>query len=351
MEFDKKPVLSARGLLWPIATVLTVAVLLLIYWTRGDEEENIEPVAPTEQAEVTPQPQAEETAPEVTDTANSNIPSFDIVRLSPSGAGVVAGKAVAGSDIILYADGVEVARTKADPRGEWVMILENPLPAGPTEFSLEARLGDSGPILSSDIVVVVVPEMEGAAEGEGVLAVLSPRDGNGVSRALQVPANALGQDLARTLRIETIDIQEDGSVVISGAAEAEQDVRLYLDNVFTAEAKASVDGRWVVALESLEAGAEEDILLRVDQVITDGQVTLRIEQRFDPQTGERFGRLERAVEVQPGNNLWAIARKIYGSGWRYAFIFQANAAQIRDPNLIYPGQVFALPEPQEDEQP
>lgn len=351
MDFDKKPVLSARGLIWPIATLLTVAVLVLVYWTRGGEEEIIEPVAPSEQVDQAPQPQAQETVSETAATPDANIPSFDIVRLSPSGAGVVAGKAVAGSDVVLFADGVEVARTKADPRGEWVMILENPLPAGPTEFSLEARIDDSGPVLSSDIVVVVVPEMEGAAEGEGVLAVLSPRDGNGVSRALQVPANALGQDLARTLRIETIDIQEDGGVIISGAAEADQDVRLYLDNVFTADVKANADGRWVLALDALEATTGEDILLRVDQVITDGQVTLRIEQRFDPQTGEKFGRLERAVEVQPGNNLWAIARKIYGSGWRYAFIFQANAAQIRDPNLIYPGQVFALPAAQEDEQP
>jgi len=351
MDFDKKPVLSARGLLWPIATVLTVAVLLLIYWTRGEEEEVAEPAAPSEQVDLAPAPQVEEIKPGAADISDVNIPSFDIVRLSPSGAGVVAGKAVPGSDVILYADGIEVARTKADPRGEWVMILENPLPAGPTEFSLEARSGNSGPVVSSDIVVVVVPEMDGAAEGEGVLAVLSPRDGNGVSRALQVPANALGQDLARALRIETIDIQEDRSVVISGAAEAEQNIRLYLDNVFTAEATANADGRWIVTLESLEARTGEAVLLRVDQVITDGQVTLRIEQRFDPQTGERFGRLERAVEVQPGNNLWAIARQIYGSGWRYAFIFQANAAQIRDPNLIYPGQVFALPEPQEDDQP
>ena len=47
--------------------------------------------------------------------------------------------------------------------------------------------------------------------------------------------------------------------------------------------------------------------------------------------------------IQPGNNLWRIASRVYGSGLRYTEIYQANADQIRDPNLIYPGQVFGLP--------
>lgn len=351
MKFDEKPVLSARQLAWPALTILVIAILVLVYWLKDDADVSVVEQSPVETVEEQPEVVVPETPSGEEMAVDPRIPTFDIVRLSPSGAGVVAGKALPGSDVVLFADGEEVARTKADPRGEWVMILEEPLPAGPTEFSLEARMGGEGPTSSSDIVVVVVPEMDGAAEGEGVLAVLSPRDGNGVSRALQVPSNSLGQDIARALRIETIDIQENGEMTISGAAEAGQNVRLYMDNVFHSEVLADADGRWTAMFEPRDGVSEDGILLRVDQVISEGQVALRIEQRFDPRTGERFGRLERAVEVQSGNNLWAIARKIYGSGWRYAFIFQANAAQIRDPNLIYPGQVFALPEAQEDSAP
>jgi nucleoid-associated protein YgaU len=50
-----------------------------------------------------------------------------------------------------------------------------------------------------------------------------------------------------------------------------------------------------------------------------------------------------AVDIQPGNNLWRIAQHSYGDGLRYTEIYQANRTQIRDPNLIYPGQVFAVP--------
>lgn len=48
--------------------------------------------------------------------------------------------------------------------------------------------------------------------------------------------------------------------------------------------------------------------------------------------------------IRKGDNLWTIARRIYGSGPRYTVIYQANSQQIRDPNLIYPGQVFVLPD-------
>ena len=47
--------------------------------------------------------------------------------------------------------------------------------------------------------------------------------------------------------------------------------------------------------------------------------------------------------VQPGNSLWRIARRIYGGGMRYVVIYEANRDQIRDADLIYPGQIFVTP--------
>ena len=47
--------------------------------------------------------------------------------------------------------------------------------------------------------------------------------------------------------------------------------------------------------------------------------------------------------VQPGNSLWRIARRVLGEGMRYVHIYEANQAHIRDPDLIYPGQVFEMP--------
>ena len=49
------------------------------------------------------------------------------------------------------------------------------------------------------------------------------------------------------------------------------------------------------------------------------------------------------VTVEPGFTLWRIARETYGEGILYVRVFEANRDQIRNPDLIYPGQVFAVP--------
>ena len=49
------------------------------------------------------------------------------------------------------------------------------------------------------------------------------------------------------------------------------------------------------------------------------------------------------VTVQPGFTLWRIAKEQFGEGIMYVQVYEANKAKIRDPDLIYPGQVFALP--------
>ena len=50
------------------------------------------------------------------------------------------------------------------------------------------------------------------------------------------------------------------------------------------------------------------------------------------------------IEVVRGDNLWQISRRIYGEGIRYSTIYEANSDQIRDPDLIYPGQIFVTPQ-------
>jgi nucleoid-associated protein YgaU len=47
--------------------------------------------------------------------------------------------------------------------------------------------------------------------------------------------------------------------------------------------------------------------------------------------------------VSPGDSLWRISRVTYGAGIRYAVVYKANRDQIRNPDRIYPGQIFVLP--------
>jgi nucleoid-associated protein YgaU len=55
--------------------------------------------------------------------------------------------------------------------------------------------------------------------------------------------------------------------------------------------------------------------------------------------------------IRRGDNLWQIARRLYGQGVRYSTIYAANTDQIGDPDMIYPGQVFVIPEGDRNWQP
>lgn len=51
----------------------------------------------------------------------------------------------------------------------------------------------------------------------------------------------------------------------------------------------------------------------------------------------------RTYTVKRGDCLWNIAKKYYGKGNQYAKIYNANRDKIKNPNLIYPGQVLTIP--------
>lgn len=51
----------------------------------------------------------------------------------------------------------------------------------------------------------------------------------------------------------------------------------------------------------------------------------------------------KSYTVKKGDCLWNIAKKYYGNGAQYTKIYNANKGKIKNPNLIYPGQVLTIP--------
>ena len=148
--------------------------------------------------------------------------------------------------------------------------------------------------------------------------------------------------------IDAISYSDIGEVNLAGRAQAQADaVRVYLDNEAIAVIDVDDQGRWTGDLPSVDTGV---YTLRVDEVDATGAVTSRVETPFkreDPVVLEQASlgaAVAKQITVQTGNTLWAIARDRYGEGQLYVQVFEANRDQIRDPDLIYPGQVFALPD-------
>ncbi len=153
--------------------------------------------------------------------------------------------------------------------------------------------------------------------------------------------------------LDTISYSDRGEVQLAGRAGAASGVLVYLDNAPAAQFTAQENGSWGGRLEAVEPGV---YTLRLDEVDAAGKVLSRLETPFKREapevlqppvsegaTGEAAP-LVRAVTVQEGDTLWAISQQRYGSGFLFVRVFEANQDAIRDPDLIYPGQVFALPE-------
>jgi Na+-transporting methylmalonyl-CoA/oxaloacetate decarboxylase gamma subunit len=269
--------------------------------------------------------------------ASPILPSFDIVRVDRRGTAVIAGRALPGADVTLKAGDTVLGKAKANGKGEWVITIDQPLPPGSLELYLEAKMGDGAPVRSAQSVVVVVPDPNAAGSDQPLVVLSQPGQ---ASRVLQGPAGGLSSG---DLSLNSVDYDSNGTVVLSGKAKPGTTIRPYLNNQPLGSARADADGRW--SLKPSGAIKPGTYNLRLDEIGPDGTVLQRLELPFEraSQSALAAGAQSGSVIVQPGNSLWRIARRSYGEGDQFTLIYQANQDAIKDPDLIYPGQILAVP--------
>ncbi len=307
---------------------VVIAGIAFVLWTNSaPAPKPVAPAAPAPQASQTPTP-VPESAP--------TIPSFDVVRVDPSGHAVIAGRAAPGAKVTVLDSDKPLGGVTADDRGEWVLVPTAPMPPGERRLTLEATDPKTGvETKSADTVALAVaaPTPATPSQGQGTVAVLLPGNANEPAQALQTPNAGNGG-----LSLDTAEYNDKGELMLSGHAGPNATLRLYADNQPLATVTADAQGKW--SSVSPRPQGHGKIELRVDQLGAGGAVAQRIAEPFEPPTTVAAGG---QYTVQPGNSLWVIARKTYGNGLQYTVIFGANKQHIRDPNLIYPGQVISLP--------
>jgi nucleoid-associated protein YgaU len=117
---------------------------------------------PKPQALVSPNPHAE--------PKGAAVPSFDVVRIEPTGEGVIAGRAEPGWQVSVESHGSKVAEATADAEGEWTIVLDKPLPPGDHALSLKAVSPDGthGLVSQTEVPIAIAKK-----PGEGTAVAMS----------------------------------------------------------------------------------------------------------------------------------------------------------------------------------
>lgn len=351
-----------------------------------------------------PQATAPPPAPKVeaSDAPSAILPSFDVVRVEPNGDSVIAGRAAPGATIELLRGDQVHARTVADASGLFA-ITPPPIPLGSHQLALQSIAPDGTRQRSRESITIVIdpakgrplvalvapdkptvllsnpepPEPKPAEPPKTETAEATPPQVEPAPRPAAQPETPAQPAPRPEVKIVTVET-EAGKLFVSAQAAPGATIRLYLNESFIAPGGAGGDGKVSFAIASgVRPG---DYRVRLDDVDpVSGQVKSRAEVIFNvpvqvvalppppPSAQPTFDAPASASPsptapdsqvaaagtvvipninttiVSRGDNLWRISQRVYGTGFRYTEIYGANQRQIRNPDLIYPGQVFVLP--------
>jgi nucleoid-associated protein YgaU len=375
---------SRDMLIWigAAAFVVVAAGAGAVVWTHPDFlEQNpadiplaanapAEPKTPTVPA---PPPAAPAPAAKTPTQTAALEPAFDVVNVDPSGEAVIAGRAAPNEKVELRDGGKTVAEATADAGGQFV-IIPPALSPGDHSLSLAANPDKGQPAISSP-VAVSVPAQEakagappGPPEAKTTVATAAPTNPNPEPsalgmRTLVTPAPASGARIA----IRSVEADAAGGLVAKGSAEPNTPLRLYLNQADIAEAKTQADGRWSLTIKSgMTPGG---YVMQADEINPSGATVVASAntpfeypdmpaappaqaaatapaspaQSSAPSPADPVVESVQTKRVATGHTLWALSKSYYGDPTHYPVIYEANRAQIHNPNVIFPGQVFVVP--------
>lgn len=294
-------------------------------------------------------------------TAEASLASdmgITLARVLPDGSAVIAGNAPEGSTVNIYSDGALIGTTLVTgSAGEWVIIPETALAPGAHLLTIEIIAPDGTLTIGTMALAVEIP-----LNGEDTpLVALVPYTQDSVSQAkiLQTPADLAATSSSQTsqsasqsasnqhsimsprLTIRSIQALNPGMISVSGDAIGGTNIILSVNGKATDPVTPN-DKAIYATLVPIDPAADRFALrgtLRNEkgETLATASITLTRGQ-VEQSTGSNA-----LIVVQKGDALWRIAYKIYGQGIRYIDIYRQNQSSINNPDLIYPDQVFIVP--------
>ncbi len=274
---------------------------------------------------------------------------LEVVRVRPDGSLVIAGKGLPNSKIEIISNTEVIAVTKSDKIGDFVAVPQKQLNSGEYFLSFRQTTGDNKVVIANKSVAINV---SGKKNDVPIVAIVDSQGRLG-AKVIQVPGlEKKERSIKNKNQINTKNIQEPqikilaithdskiGQLVLSGIAYNGVQVNAGFTGKETSSTKI-INDEWNLSIPGkLIAGKQKVfavLLGKNGKVLSENSVIIS-GKSIENANGKTL------IIVQKGDALWNIAYQRLGLGNRYIDIVELNKDKIKNPDLIYPKQLFIIP--------
>jgi nucleoid-associated protein YgaU len=269
-------------------------------------------------------PETVQPVPEPAKTVKTVSLRLDAVDYNDKGDIIFSGRAAPGTAIRLYVDNRGVGDAIVESTGNWSFSGSDIIAPG-THTLRADQINNGGKVMAR----IELPFQREDAAAVAALNAPPPSETPAVQQPQTTDAQSppATETSARTPEVQPPQVTETQpqTTKVEPPSAAETPPQQ------TAEAVKT-------EFSALAPAPEQPVTEDKKQDVTAAAVTEQAAKTIEPDK-PRSGK----VVIQPGNNLWKLSRIIYGRGIHFTVIYKANKEQIRNPNRIYPGQIFAIP--------
>ena len=327
-----------------IGTILA-AIALLVIFDQQDSEDKKEVIVPLVKEVVDANPilvkpsSREQTADTI---------KLEVIRVRPDGSLVIAGKGLPNSKVEIISGAQIIAETNSDKIGDFVAVPEKQLKGGEYLLSFKQTTQDGKVVIANKSVAINVT---GAIKDIPIVAIVDSKGKLG-AKVIQAPGltnnkqtskeEGVTNEDKRVPHIAILAITHDtkvGQLVLSGRAHNGVQINAGFSGKETSSTKI-VNDEWNLSIPGkLIAGKQKIfavLLGKNGKVLSENSIIIR-GKTIQNANGKTF------VVVQKGDALWNIAYQRLGLGNRYIDIVNLNKNKIINPDLIFPKQLFIIP--------
>ncbi len=274
-------------------------------------------------------------------------PMVSSARVEAGNILVIEGSGQPGDFIEVFANAELIGNVKVKAGGDWIAITKSPYIHGSnleiSKLPITAKNDQSTMVIMSDSLNSRPLTIFARRSQQEDMAAELVSDEAKISESIEYLASIVRPYLS----IDMIKIDEDNNF-FAGRGENDLIVQLFVDDKLIADT-IIFEGRWQINLD-------ENILIKPNQKVRfdflkskEQGVFATVDVDFFEDNQDVESNVERQpnssnqIVVKKGDTLWDLSKHLYGNGYRYKLIFEANRGKINDSHWIYPGQILELP--------